>query len=229
MPSNQMIKITATPREPGKSTARGLRTQRAVPAVVYGPKTKPLAIAIPVNDAVKYSSRGFENRVITFESTDSTINGLKVLRKSHDIHPVTRRPIHMDFFAPDMTQTVRVEVEVRIVGKAAGTAEGGLVSMVRREVEVECLPLEIPEFFTLDVTNLGLNDSMHVSDIQFPEGVKVITSTDETIVTCSEVKEEAAAAPTAEAAAGAEGGAAGAAATPAAAAAAPAAGADKKK
>jgi len=234
MSSTEQIKVTATPREPGKSKARGLRTERAVPAVVYGPKTKPLTISIPVNDAVKYSSRGFENRVITFESTDNTINGLKVLRKSHDIHPVTRRPIHMDFFAPDMTQKVRVNVEVRITGKAIGTTEGGLVSMVRREVEVECLPLEIPEFFSLDVTDLGLNDSKHVSDIQFPDGVKVITSTDETIVTCSEVKEEAVVAPTADAAAAAAPGAAGApaapGAAPAAGAAAPAAaGAEKKK
>lgn len=224
MSNNQTLTVSAIPREPGKSTARGLRTTRAVPAVVYGPKTKPLTISIPENDAVKYSSRGFENRVITFESTDNTINGLKVLRKSHDIHPVTRRPIHMDFFAPDMTQKVRVNVEVRITGKAAGTADGGLVTIVRREVEVECLPLEIPEFFNLDVTDLGLNQSKHVSDIAFPEGVRVITSSDETIVTCAEVKEETVAAPEAAAAEGA-------AAAPAAgaAAAAPAAGAAPAK
>jgi large subunit ribosomal protein L25 len=225
MASNQTLTVSANTREPGKSTARGLRTQRAVPAVVYGPKTKPLTISIPVNDAVKFSSRGYENKVITLESSDKTINGLKVLRKSHDIHPVTRRPIHLDFFAPDMTQKVRVNVEVRITGKAAGTAEGGLVSMVRRDVEIETLPLEIPEFFTLDVTDLGLNESKHVSDIEFPAGVKVITSNDETIVTCSEVKEEVIAAPVADAAAPGAEGAAAAGAAPAAGAAAPAAGA----
>ena len=121
MASQQTLTVSANTREPGKSTARGLRTQRAVPAVVYGPKTKPLTISIPVNDAVKFSSRGYENKVITLQSSDKTIDGLKVLRKSHDIHPVTRRPIHLDFFAPDMTQKVRVNVEVRITGKAAGT------------------------------------------------------------------------------------------------------------
>lgn len=224
MATQQNLTIAATPREPGKSTARGLRTERAVPAVVYGPKIKPLTIGIPLNDAVKYSSRGFENRVITLESSDKTINGLKVLRKSHDIHPVTRRPIHLDFFAPDMTQKVRVDVEVRLTGKAAGTAEGGLVTTVRRQVEIECLPLEIPEFFVLDISDLGLNESKHVSDIQFPEGVRVITSQDETMVTCAEVKEEVIAAPEA-AAAGAEGAAAAPGAAPAAGAAAPAAGA----
>lgn len=232
MSTQQTLKVTATRREPGKATSRGLRVDRAVPCVVYGPKTKPLTLSIPLNDAVKYSSRGFENSIITFESSDKDINGLKVLRKSLDIHPVSRRPIHMDFFAPDMTQAVRVNVEVRITGKAAGTADGGLVSMVRREVEIECLPLEIPEFFTLDVTPLGLNQSMHVSDIQFPSNLKVVTSMDETIVTCAEVKEEVIAAPVAaDAAAAAAPGAAPAAgaAAPAAGAAAPAAGDDKKK
>lgn len=236
MATTQNLKIAADARQPGKATSRGLRSERAVPAVVYGPKTKPLNISIPLNDAVKYSARSFENSIFTLESKDSSINGVKVLRKSLDIHPVTRRPIHMDFFAPDMTQKVRVNVEVRLTGKAAGTADGGLVTMVRRDVEVECLPLEIPEFFELDVTPLGLNQSMHASDLNIPENVKLITGAEETIVTCAEVKEEVIAAPTAEAAApGAEGAAAAPGAAPAAgapaagAAAAPAAGADKKK
>ncbi len=224
MSTNQTLTVAATTREPGKSTSRGLRNNRTVPAVVYGPKTKPLTIAIPVNDAVKFSSRGFENRVITLESADSTINGLKVLRKSHDIHPVTRQPIHLDFFAPDMTQKVRVNVKIIIEGKAAGTAEGGLVTVVRRDVEIETLPLEIPESFTLDVSDLGLNESKHVSDIKFPAGVKVITSSDETIVTCAEVKEEALAAAVVDPAAAAAPGA-----TPAAGAAAPGAAAAPAK
>lgn len=224
--STQQIKIAAQVRAPGKATARGLRIDRAVPAVVYGPKTKPLAISIGINDATKYSRVAFENSIFTLESSDSALNGLKVLKKSFDIHPVTRRPIHMDFFAPDMTQAVRVNVEVRITGKAKGIGDGGLVSMIRRDVEIECLPLEIPAFFELDVTELGLNSSMHVSDIKFPENVKVITSQDETIVSCAEVKEEVVvAAPVADAAAAA--GAPGAPAAPGAAApgAAPAAGA----
>src|SRR6185437_12919356 len=99
--------------------------------------------------------------------------------------------------------------------KAKGTAEGGLVSMIRRNVEVECLPLEIPEFFELDITEMGLNQSMHVSDIKFPENLRVITSTDETIASCAEVKEEVLT-PTPEAAAAAA-GAEGAAAAPGAA------------
>jgi large subunit ribosomal protein L25 len=235
MATQQELKMNATVRAPGKHTSRGLRTTRHIPCVVYGPKTKPLNFSIHENDAVKYARTAFENSILTLDSTDSSLKGLKVLRKSIDIHPVSRRPVHIDFFAPDMTKAVRVSVEVRITGKAKGTAEGGLVSMVRRDVEIECLPLEIPSFFELDVTEMGLNESMHVSDIKFPPNLKVITTQDETIVSCAEVKEEVivpvAVAADATAAAGAAGAAAPGApgAAPAAGAAAPAAGDDKKK
>lgn len=223
--ATQEIKINADPRQAGKGVSRGLRQGRFVPAIVYGPKTKPLSISISENDAVKYSRSGFENSILTFTSSDSTLNGLKVLRKDMDIHPVSRRPVHMDFFAPDMTQKVRVNVEVRLIGKARGVGEGGLVTQVRRDVEVECLPLEIPAHFELDISDLDINASMHVSDIKFPENLRVVTSMDETIASCAEVKEEVIAAPTADAAAGAEGAAAAPGAAPAAGAAAPAAGA----
>lgn len=220
--STQELKINANTRQPGKGVARGLRKGRYVPAIVYGPKTKPLSISIAENDAVKYARTGFENSIFTFASQDSSLNGLKVLRKTMDIHPVSRRPVHMDFFAPDMTQKVRVNVEVRLTGKARGIGDGGLVTQVRREVEIECLPLEIPQFFELDISDLDINASMHVSDIKFPENLRVVTSMDETIASCAEVKEEVIAAPVAAEGAvpGAEGGAG---AAPAAGAAAPAA------
>src|SRR5665213_2561291 len=167
MASKETLKLNADTRAPGKSAARELRRGWFVPAVVYGPKIKPMSLSVHVNDAIKYGRVAFENSIFTLESKDASLNGVKVLRKSLVVHPVTRRPIHMDFFAPDMTQAVRVDVEIRLVGKAKGTAEGGLVSFVRRNVEIECLPLEIPEFFELDVTEMGINESMHVSDIKF--------------------------------------------------------------
>jgi large subunit ribosomal protein L25 len=214
MSANQNLTITAVPRTPGKGTSRGLRSDRMVPAIVYGPKTENHSFSVPEIDAVRYSRHGFENTIFTLQSDDSKLNGMKVLTKDIDVHPVSRRPIHMDFFAPDMTQVVRVEVEIRLTGKAAGTQEGGLVSQVRRQVEIECLPLEIPEYFELDVTNLQLDESMHISDIQFPQGVKVISGMGETVASCAIVEEQSTT-PEAEAAP-AEGAAAATAAAPAA-------------
>src|SRR5665213_715867 len=97
MASNQTLKLSAESRAPGKSTSRELRRGWFVPAVVYGPKTKPLNLSIHVNDALKYSRRGFENSIFTIESKDSALNGMKVLRKSLDVHPVTRRPTPVSY------------------------------------------------------------------------------------------------------------------------------------
>lgn len=219
------LSITVKPRTPGKHFSRTSRKEGEIPAVIYGPKTKTSSILLSEFEATKYSRRGFENTIFTLQSDSKELNGIKVLRKAIAIHPLSRRPIHMDFFVPDMTKAVRVNVELRFVGKALGVAEGGILSAARRNVEIECLPTEIPEFFEVDVTNIGLNQSMHVSDMTFPEGVKLITAAHETIATVSVVEEVVAAAQTA--AAPAEGAAAPAdgAAAPAAGAAAPAAGA----
>ncbi len=219
--AQQQINLTANPRTAGKHNSRTLRKNERVPAVVYGPKTKSVSFDIAKLDAVRASRHGFENTFFTLQSDDKSLNGLKVMRKAVEIHPVSRAPIHLDFFAPDMTQTVRVNVEIRFTGRAEGVKAGGIFNTVRRDVEVECLPLEIPEFFEVDVTNLNLDESMHVSDIKFPEGIKLMTAETETIATVAMVKEEVAA-PVAPAstdaapAAGAAAPAAGAAAAPAA-------------
>ncbi len=216
----QNLSIEVKPRTAGKHFSRGSRKIKEIPAVVYGPKTKSVNFLLSELDASRYSRRAFENTIFTLKSTDKSLDGLKVLRKAIDVHPLTRRPVHLDFFAPDMTKAVRVNIELRFTGKAVGTGEGGLVSMVRRDVEIECLPTEIPSFFELDVTNLGLNQSMHVSDVKFPEGIKVITSMQETVATCAVVEEITVAAP--EAAAAPADGAAAAPGAPAAPGAAPA-------
>lgn len=208
----QTYEINASLREAGKGASRQLRMKRQIPAVIYGPKQENLTICIEEGDAVKYGRHGFENTIFTLKSSDSKINGLQVLRKDIDLHPVTRKPTHFDFFAPDMTQTVRVSVEVKFTGKAEGTKEGGVFNAVLREIEIECLPTEIPEFFELDVTPLNLDESFHVSDLQIPEKFKLITSPEQTLCTVAEVEEEKA--PEAAAAPG-EGEAAAAATAPA--------------
>ena len=225
----QNLTLEVAPRTAGKHHSRHSRAEKRIPAVVYGPKTKPVTFTMAENDAVKYARRAFENTIFTLKSTDTALNGLVVLRKQIDIHPLSRRPIHLDFFAPDMTKTVRVNVELRFVGKALGVGEGGVFSAARRDVEVECLPTEIPEFFEVDVSNIGLNQSMHVSDMNFPPNIKLITSPGETIATVAVVEEVVASVIPEAAAATAEGAAPAAAAAGAGAAPAAGAAAGEKK
>ncbi len=217
MTSQENITLEAFPRKAGKGQSRSLRRDKNTPAVVYGPQVNGLPFSLLEKDVVKYSKQQFENTIFTLKSPDSTLNGLKVLRKAIDIHPVSRRPVHIDFIAPDMTKEVRVNVELRFEGKAKGLLEGGVVNIVKRDIEVECLPTAIPEYIAVDISNLDIDGSIHVSDISIPAGLELITSADETVATCATVDEEPAtpAAAAAEGAAAA-GGAEGAAATPAA-------------
>ena len=215
--AQQEYSIEVSVREAGRKLS-SMRRNKIVPAVVYGPKIENMNLSLAENDAVRYNSHGFENSIFTLKSSDKNLNGLKVLKKAVAIHPVSRRPVHFDFFAPDMTKAVRVSVELRFEGKAIGTTEGGIFNAVRRDIEIECLPTEIPSFISVDVSNIGLDDSMHVSDIQIPSGIKLITSVEETIATVAVVKEEAAATPIAAATDAGAAPAAGAAAAPGAAA-----------
>lgn len=214
------IQIDVTTRETGKSAVRKLRKNKTVPGVVYG-ATENKILAAEEKLIVKYNVTKFENAIFTLQSKDAKLNGLKVLMKEVKVHPVTRRPSHIDFLAIDLNKEVRVYVELRTEGKAAGIGDGGLLEILVREIEVECLPTKIPQFLTIDVTNLGVGDAAHLQDIKFPEGVKPTSNENIAVATVTIIKEEVVVAPVAAAVPGAEGaapaaGAEGAAAAPAA-------------
>lgn len=189
MTNKEKIEINATLRQPGKGNCRKLRSEKNIPAVVYGPKAEPVNIYIEERDAVKYTKHGFENTIFTLKSDEKSVNGTQVLKKSFSVHPVSRKPLHIDFYAPDMTQTVYVKVELDFTGKSQGEKDGGVFNAVRREIEIECLPTEIPEKFEVDISGLNMNDSLHVSDLNLGN-VKIITAPELTICTVAEVKEE---------------------------------------
>lgn len=236
----QRIELTVEPRQVGKHNSRALRRDRKVPAIIYG-ATENSNLFVHEGDIVRYHTRAYENALFNLKSTDKNANGKVVLMKAVDIHPLSRRPQHVDFFALDLSKTVRVSVEVKPEGKPIGLSEGGLLNLVNRQIEIECLPTDIPDFITVDVSNLGIGDAIHVSDLVVPKGAKVISGAELTVAVVNLAEEEAVAAtPAADAAAapaagGAAAPAAGAAPAKDAKAAAPAAGAkapakdDKKK
>lgn len=209
----QRHELSVEPRANGKAECRALRRSMKVPGVIYG-ATANVNITLHENDVIRYSSRKFDNALFTLKSAIKDANGKVVLFKKVDIHPLTRRPVHADLYALDLTKAVRVFIEIKTEGKAAGISEGGLLSIVNRQVEIEVLPNDIPESLTVDVSHLGVGESVHVSDLKLPAGVKMISSADLTLAVVTTIEEETTATPDA---------AAPAAGTPAAAA--PAAGA----
>lgn len=208
------IDLNVEARETGKANSRELRMNRRVPAVVYGAVT-PTSISIFEGDIVRYNTRAHENALFNLKTGIKDLNGKVVLVKSVDVHPLSRRPRHVDLIALDLSKTVRVHVEVRLEGKPIGLSEGGLLNVVARQIEVECLPTEIPEFIAHDIAGLGLGDVLHASDLKIPANVKLMTRPEETLAVVNVQEEEVVATPAADAAAAA----------PAAGAAAPAAGA----
>ena len=178
-------------RAKSQGTARFLRRKNLVPAIVYGPTQKPLTLSLDIRSAEKYSQKEYENKIFTFKSEDKNLNGLKVIRKDISYHKVTRKPLHIDFLSLDMNKAVRVYVEINFTGKAKGVREsGGVFNIIRRNVEVECLPADIPESFSIDISSLDINQNFHVSDLKIPKNIKLISSAKSSLCAVSEIAEE---------------------------------------
>jgi large subunit ribosomal protein L25 len=104
-----------------------------------------------------------------------------VLVKELQRDPVRGRPLHADFYLVELDKTVEVSVPIRLLGKAQGVELGGILDHPLRELELECLPRAIPESVEVDVSALGIGDSIHVRDLVLPEGVEVRTDADQTV------------------------------------------------
>ncbi len=199
MKGNQ-LELPVSTRRTGKHFSRQLRMKGQVPGVIYGNKVDTLQVAAEEKLIKKYSASAFENTIFNITSADvKGANKLPVLLKAIDVDPVTRRPVHFDMYVVDMNKTVKVYVELRFEGKAIGLSEGGLLQAIMREIEVECLPKDIPDFIAVDVTSLSVHQTLHISEITLPAGVKAVATSDLALVTVTVVQEEVIAAPVAAA------------------------------
>ncbi len=223
-----------------KSVRHELRRNARIPAVLYGPRTRPTPVSIDAAQLKARVAAAAKQRIIRLKSASPEIDGKHVIFREIQRGPISGEIVHADLYEVDLEKRIRIAVPLRFVGKAEGIALGGILQPLMRAVEVECLPLEIPEAIEVDVTALGIHDVIHVSAVTFPENTKAIYDADYAVVSVLpptvEVAPVAAAAEAvavegapvegAAAAPGAEGAAKEGA--PAAAGAAPAAGGDKK-
>lgn len=232
--------VTAERRElKGKGPARRLRLKGLIPAVVYGRKSEPVSLSVDPGLLLKAIETPHKfNTLLTLK-----LEGVEkhVLFKDYAVDPVTRKLLHADFFEVKLDEAVKVEVPVVTTGRSIGVTEGGILSLATHDIVVEALPNKIPIRIEVDVTNLKVGGSIHVSELTAPEGCKFKFASNYVIAFVAvpekeEVVAVVAAVPGAEGAAavGAVAGVAGAApaagaAAPAAGAAAPAAGAGAKE
>ncbi len=168
----------------GKGSARAARREGRVPAVIYGDKKDPLPITVEERVMMKLMhTPGFFASLLDVE-----VNGSKhrVLPRDLQLHPVTDRPEHVDFLRVSADTEITVEVPCEFIneGDAPGLVKGGVLNVVRYEVEVICRPDLIPEKIVCDLSGMDLGDSFHISGVSLPDGVvPTITDRDFTIAT----------------------------------------------
>jgi len=205
------IVISATNRaDRGKNAARRLRRRGLVPGIVYGGKGENLAVAVDPKALQRVlRSEAGRNAILKLSIADH--GSSNAILKNWQVDPVKESFLHADFYRIAMDVAIRVTVPIHVVGEARGVkVDAGILELVIREIEVECLPGDIPERNAVDVSDLGINQSLRVSDVPIPAKVKVLQAADQVVVHVVAVKEEeaapaAAAAPVAEGEAAAPG------------------------
>lgn len=167
----------------GKGPARRARRSGRVPAVFYGPRRQPIPLLIDAREFAQKIARGDGSPLVRMTSGDPGLEGRLGLLKDVQYHPVSGALLHADFYEVDLEHTLRIRVPLHFTGKAAGVAAGGILQPLRREVEVECLPLDIPSAVDVDVSRLGIHDTIRISEVQPPAGARFVFDDDFGIVT----------------------------------------------
>lgn len=177
----------------GKNACRQLRSKDLVPGVVYGKGMEAVGITVkPKELAAAIAGEGGRNHLITLKGGGSLDGSVVIVADL--LRDALRRDVqHVDLHKVNLTEKVRVEVALNLVGTAKGVKDGGLLDFAMHAVEIECLPTQIPEHIDVDIAELTIGHSIHVSDLQLPAGVKVLADSRASIVSVlGKSREEAA-------------------------------------
>jgi large subunit ribosomal protein L25 len=180
----EIITFTAERRgKAGRGPARALRRSGKVPGIVYGGKEEPLMVAVGAKE-IRHELRGNPRFFSSLFELDVEGERLRVLPREAQLHPVTDEPLHVDFIRTAAGGRVVVDVPVMFRNELAspGLKRGGVLNIVRREIELSCPVDAIPAEIVVDLTGLEIGDSVHISQVTLPEGVRpTITDRDFTI------------------------------------------------
>jgi len=180
----ETVEIEVHSREPGtKRKARRLRRSGKIPGILYGPKVEPVALELNSQEFMTRVAGLEGSHLVRLKSPASALADKVALVKEMQYHPITGSVIHADLYEVDLTEKIQVRVPLHFVGKAAGVVRGGILQPVVREIEVECLPLDIPSFFNVEVGQLDIGDSIHVEDLAMPGSVTAVYESNFALVT----------------------------------------------
>lgn len=199
MAEQKDITVVAKTRDGrGKNDARRARRDGMVPVSVYGGEGGTVAALAPLRElAAILRSESGRNTIFTLDIEG--IGTSEVMFHERQIDPVRGRLIHADLTRLVKGQKIEVTVPLHLVGEAVGVREEqGILEQILREIEIRCEPREIPDAINVDVSNLGVHDLLHISDIQVAEGIEILNPPEVVIATVGVVKEEPVAAPVGE-------------------------------
>ncbi len=182
---SEQLTLSAEARDrAGKGASRAMRREGRVPAVIYGDKQEPLTIHLEEKALVKAMSNGhFMNSVVMIDVSGGQT---RTLPKDVQFHPVTDRPLHVDFLRIAEHAKVHVNVPIRFSGddRSRGIKRGGVLNAVRHELELVCDAANIPDEIEIDLSELDIGDSLHISQVRLPQGTEwAITDRDFTVAT----------------------------------------------
>ena len=168
----------------GKGMARKLRVKGLLPAIFYGPRSKAIPLVIDAKEFAKtLQTEAGENVLIDLDILKDNQSARKVVMvKDLQIDPLKRITLHADFYEVAMDEIVTVEVPIHLVGKPEGIKMGGILEQVRRVIQIQCLPADIPKSIDVEVSSLKIGDSVHVQEIKV-EKAKILADTNFTIAT----------------------------------------------
>jgi len=168
----------------GKEKAKKLRLKGLIPAIFYGPRSQTIPLVVDSKELAKaLQTEAGENVLIDLDIRKGTQSDRKVVMlKDIQIDTLQRGTLHTDFYEVAMDEMVTVEVPAHLIGKPEGTKVGGILEQVRRTIQIQCLPGDIPKSIDIDVSRLNIGDSIHVQDLSV-ERAKIISETNFTIAT----------------------------------------------
>ena len=167
----------------GKGMAKKLRREGRIPAVLYGKDTEPLPITVSLKEWQRLGKQIRRNIIMKMElHNEDNIENRPVMVKDIQRGFLGDKILHIDFLQVSMERMIEVEIPIHLVGEAKGVADSGIVEQHLRTIMVACLPTQMPEKIEVDITDLGIGDSLHVNQISIP-GVKLLEGADVAIVT----------------------------------------------
>lgn len=183
----ELFELKATMREKtGNGPARVLRREGKLPVILYGPNTETTKLSVNAHqlDLIIKKSMGRQLLVNLMVENGEKANH-SVMLKELQVHPITRAPIHADFYAISMDRKITVNVPVITTGHAKGVEAGGILQVVRRELEAYCYPNQIPDSVVVDVTDMEIGDSVHIEELEVEGDVEFPADVNFTVVTVS--------------------------------------------